>query len=70
MKTAVPSPDAALFEEVLRKTTRAVVISHYKPDGDAAGSLMGCCHYLRSRGIEVTPILPSPLSAALRLWMR
>lgn len=65
MKTAVPSPDVAQLEQILLKTNRAAVVSHYKPDGDAVGSLMGCCHYLRSRGIEVTPILPSALSAAL-----
>lgn len=65
MKTAVPSPDVTPLESILLKTTKAVAISHYKPDGDAVGSLMGCCHYLRSRGIEVTPILPSALSANL-----
>lgn len=38
-----------------------VVVSHFKPDGDAVGSLMACCNYLRSRGKAVTPVLPSPL---------
>lgn len=65
MKTPVPSPDTAPFEEILRRTNRAAVVSHYKPDGDAAGSLMACTHYLRTRGIEVTPVLPSPLSHSL-----
>jgi len=65
MKTPFPAPDVAPLEEILRNTKRAAVISHFKPDGDAAGSLMACTRYLRSRGIEATPILPSPLSHSL-----
>lgn len=65
MKTPFPSPDTAPLEEILRHAKRAAVISHFKPDGDAAGSLMACTLYLRSRGIEVVPILPSPLSHSL-----
>lgn len=54
--------DISRFEEILRRSRNAVAVSHFKPDGDAVGSLMACCHYLRSRGISVTPVLPSPLA--------
>lgn len=57
--------DIGKFAAAIADCRRAVVVSHFKPDGDAVGSLMGCCHYLRSRGIEVIPVLPSPLAEYL-----
>ena len=55
-------PDTSPLEALLSVSSRVVTISHFRPDGDAAGSLMACTLYLRSRGLEVIPVLPCPLA--------
>ncbi|MBO4571001.1 MAG: DHH family phosphoesterase [Bacteroidales bacterium] len=55
-------PDTAPLEALISVSSRVVTISHFRPDGDAAGSLMACTLFLRSRGVEVTPVLPCPLA--------
>lgn len=38
---------------------RFVVLSHKNPDGDAVGSSLALCHYLRSQGKECAVVLPN-----------
>ena len=38
---------------------RVVIFSHRNPDGDAVGSSLGLCHYLRRQGHSVQVLLPS-----------
>jgi len=59
------TPDIKGFEKIVNATRKAVVVSHYSPDGDAVGSTMALTSFLISRGIEVTPILPSIYPAFL-----
>ena len=59
-------PDIRPLEAIVSKSRRVVAVSHFKPDGDAVGSLTACCNYLRSRGVDVTPVLPSPLAEYLQ----
>lgn len=54
------------FENALSSSRKVAVLSHYSPDGDAVGSVIACCEYLDSRGLESFPILPSPVPVSLR----
>ena len=65
MRTETAFPETAPFEALISASSRIVTVSHFRPDGDAAGSLMACTLYLRSRGLEVTPVLPCPLAPYL-----
>ena len=66
MRTESAFPETGPFEALISKSARAVAISHFRPDGDAAGSLMACTRYLRGRGLEVIPVLPCPLADYLK----
>jgi phosphoesterase RecJ-like protein len=48
-----------LFYPQLNKPSRAVITMHQKPDGDAMGSALGLCHFLRSLGHEAVVISPT-----------
>jgi phosphoesterase RecJ-like protein len=48
--------------------SRFVVIAHKNPDGDATGSTLALCHYLRSIGKETVVVLPNAFPAFLA-WM-
>lgn len=52
-------PEIQGFEKIVSAARNAVVVSHFSPDGDAVGSTMALSLYLSSRGIDVTPVLPS-----------
>ncbi len=52
--------DTTLLEEMLLASTRPLLIGHFNPDGDSVGSLTGMYHYLRSRGMTPSAVLPSP----------
>ena len=66
MRTDTPFPGTGRLDALISKSSRAVTISHFRPDGDAAGSLMACTRYLRGRGLDVTPVLPCPLADYLK----
>lgn len=58
--------DIRKLESVIDSSRKAVVLSHYSPDGDAVGSVVACSEYLILRGMSVTPILPSPVAHNLK----
>ncbi|RYD51108.1 MAG: bifunctional oligoribonuclease/PAP phosphatase NrnA [Sphingobacteriales bacterium] len=60
-------PISEIFPQ-LAQPRRILIVTHYRPDGDAVGSLLGLTHYLRGRGHEVTPVVPSEVPAFLK-WM-
>ncbi len=66
MRTDTPFPGTGRLDALISNSSRAVTISHFRPDGDAAGSLMACTRYLRGRGLDVTPVLPCPLADYLK----
>lgn len=53
---------------VVENGCRFVVLAHKNPDGDAAGSTLALCHYLRSVGKEAVVVLPNALPAFFD-WM-
>ena len=53
----------------LLKTPKKVFITtHYNPDGDAIGSMMGLYNYLIKKGHDVSPVVPSELPEFL-MWI-
>lgn len=47
---------------------KIVVLAHKNPDGDAVGSTLAICHYMRSVGKDAVVVLPNAFPAALA-WM-
>ena len=43
----------------LNKPRNVLLVSHYNPDGDAIGSLMGMYYYLKKKGHVVTAMVPN-----------
>ena len=53
---------------VVENGRRFVVLAHKNPDGDAAGSSLAMCRYLRSIGKEAVVVLPNPFPTFLS-WL-
>ncbi|NCX94887.1 MAG: bifunctional oligoribonuclease/PAP phosphatase NrnA, partial [Chitinophagia bacterium] len=53
---------------LLQNPKRIFIATHYNPDGDALGSILGLQHYLKSKGHEVTAVTPNDVPAYLE-WM-
>lgn len=51
--------NSASWKALLAQPGPVVVTTHYKPDGDALGSMIGWGNYLRKKGFEVSLIAPS-----------
>lgn len=49
------------LEDLWTGRNNVVIISHFKPDGDAVGSSMGLKHFLADHSIDSTVILPDHL---------
>ena len=47
------------IREIIGNGHKFVVTAHKNPDGDAVGSTLALCHYLRSLGKETTVVLPN-----------
>lgn len=45
-----------------------VIVTHQNPDGDAIGSTLGLKHYLKTKGIDATVIVPNDFPKFLK-WM-
>lgn len=52
----------------LEKAKNIIITTHHKPDGDAMGSSLGLCHYLRMQGHNPTVITPTDYGHFLH-WM-
>jgi bifunctional oligoribonuclease and PAP phosphatase NrnA len=50
---------AARFKALLKNSRRAVIVTHFNPDGDAMGSSLGLWHLLRKAGKKATVIVPN-----------
>ncbi|HRH68950.1 MAG TPA: DHH family phosphoesterase, partial [Flavobacteriales bacterium] len=57
--SSVPEDQLARLRDLLVRPRRAVIITHYNPDGDALGSSLGLMHVLRSLGHTVQVVLPN-----------
>lgn len=57
------------LSELLEAAANIVLLSHYNPDGDAVGSMLGLHRYLQWRGKEPVMISPDNIPAFL-MWMK
>lgn len=48
-----------VFENMLRKLSRVMLVGHINPDGDCIGSLTGMSAFLKAMGKEVTMVVPT-----------
>ena len=56
------------IKEIVGRCKNFVVTAHKNPDGDAMGSTLALCHYLRSIGKEANVVLPNAFPAFLS-WL-
>lgn len=54
--------------KIMKNADRFVVVAHKNPDGDAVGSSLAMCRYLRNIGKDVKVLLPNAFPAFLN-WM-
>ena len=63
--------DEKLIDKALSlvdKARKIVITCHISPDGDAVGSSLALCHFLRQRGKQATVVVPNAFPAFLK-WM-
>ncbi|MBL7901385.1 MAG: bifunctional oligoribonuclease/PAP phosphatase NrnA [Bacteroidia bacterium] len=56
------------FKQLLKKTGKIVIVTHWNPDGDAIGSSLALYHYLKKTGKSVEFIVPNSFPEFLN-WM-
>lgn len=56
------------FIPLLETPKNIVITTHYKPDGDAIGSILAMYHYLTRKGHKAMPVVPSEVPPFLN-WM-
>ncbi|MBQ8336104.1 MAG: DHH family phosphoesterase [Bacteroidaceae bacterium] len=59
LENLISSENILAVEKLLAEKNRVVILSHKNPDGDAVGSSLALCHYLRGRGKEAVVVLPN-----------
>lgn len=57
-----------IFSRWLQKYNKFVIIGHVSPDGDAVGSTLALCHYLRSKGKNAMVVMPNAFPDFLK-WL-
>lgn len=60
--------DIIELKELLKGISKAVIVTHKNPDGDAIGSSLGLYHYLIKKGIKAQVITPNEYPDFLR-WL-
>ncbi|MDP2059413.1 MAG: bifunctional oligoribonuclease/PAP phosphatase NrnA [Flavobacteriaceae bacterium] len=53
--------DLSILEALLKTPKKIVITSHYNPDGDAVGSSLALCHFLKKLNHQVEVVLPNEL---------
>lgn len=56
------------FAQLLKKTRKIVIVTHWNPDGDAIGSSLALYHFLKKTGKDVKCIVPNSFPEFLQ-WM-
>ena len=62
------SEEIHLVKEILSTPKKIVITPHKNPDGDAVGSVLALCHYLKQKNHEATVIVPNDFPIFLK-WM-
>ena len=64
----ISGENIAAIAAAVKGGNRFVVLAHKNPDGDAVGSTLALCHYLRSIGRDAVVVLPNAFPVFLS-WM-
>lgn len=56
------------FSQLLKKSSKIVIVTHWNPDGDAIGSSLALYHYLKKTGKKVNCLVPNSFPEFLQ-WM-
>ena len=64
--STIPQPQYQAAFEALEQAQRIVLITHFKPDGDAIGSLLGLANALREPGKNVIAVVDEGVPPYLR----
>lgn len=56
------------IKNLLKPTSKVVILTHYNPDGDAIGSSLGLKHFLAQMNVEALVITPNDFPKFLK-WM-
>ncbi len=64
----ISGENIAAIAAAVKGGNRFVVLAHKNPDGDAVGSTLALCHYLRSTGKDAVVVLPNAFPVFLS-WM-
>ena len=64
----ISGENIAAIAAAVKGGNRFVVLAHKNPDGDAVGSTLALCHYLRSAGKDAVVVLPNAFPVFLS-WM-
>ncbi|MFT3885521.1 MAG: bifunctional oligoribonuclease/PAP phosphatase NrnA [Flavobacteriales bacterium] len=65
---SAPPAQVQALRELLSRSPRLAITTHYNPDGDAMGSALGAAHILRVMGHAVQVVLPNTPPTFLH-WM-
>jgi len=68
METNLPENIYQKLRKVLDSPFRVVILTHYNPDGDAIGSMLGLYWFLKKRGCTVSMAVPNEFPQFLA-WM-
>lgn len=61
-------PNYKALKELINHSKKCVIVPHRNPDGDAIGSTLALCHYLKLKGCEAVVISPNEAPSFLQ-WM-
>ena len=62
------SEDISIINKILSTSKKIVVIGHKNPDGDAVGSCLGLCNFLKQKGHQVQVVMPNDFPDFLK-WI-
>ena len=62
------SEDISIINKLLSTFKKIVVIGHKNPDGDAVGSCLGLCNFLKQKGHQVQVVMPNDFPDFLK-WI-
>ena len=62
------SEDISIINKLLSTPKKIVVIGHKNPDGDAIGSSLGLCNFLKQKGHQVLVVMPNDFPEFLK-WI-
>ncbi len=62
------SEDISIINKLLSSPKKIVVIGHKNPDGDAIGSSLGLCNFLKQKGHQVQVVMPNDFPEFLK-WI-